>query len=119
MYFTVQASFKSETAADFLRKLTEGTIEDQNPDGKEIVASMKRAVIDEENIVRWSEVCYCPTPLQHERATVYDEHFSGFTTEEVDGYVEFQGERFIDYLARAHRAPDHAPSQSHLPKDQG
>ena len=47
--------------------LTDGSIEKQKPDGKEIVASMQRAVIDDEDFVRWSEVCYCPTPLQHER----------------------------------------------------
>ena len=58
MHYTVQARIIPETAADFLRKLTDGTIENQKPDGKEIVASMKRAVIDEDGIVRWGEVCY-------------------------------------------------------------
>ena len=98
MYYTVTAHVISETAADFLRKLTDGTVESQKPDGKEIVASMKRAVIDEEGVVRWSEVCYCPTPLLHERATVYDQHFTDIETERVGDYVQFEGESFMDYL---------------------
>jgi hypothetical protein len=100
MHYTVQARIIPETAADFLRKLTDGTIENQKPDGKEIVASMKRAVIDEDGIVRWSEVCYCPTPLQHERATVYDSFFDNIQTEEVENYVESDGEPFMAYLAQ-------------------
>ncbi|MCH7945608.1 MAG: hypothetical protein IIC73_06285 [Armatimonadetes bacterium] len=98
MHYTVQARLIPGTAADFLRTLTDGTIEQQKPDGKEIVASMQRAVIDEEGIVRWSEVCYCPTPLQHERATVYDQHFTAIETKEVEEYVQFEGEDFMQYL---------------------
>jgi hypothetical protein len=100
MHYTVQAHFNSDTAADFLRKLTDGTVESQKPDGKEIVASMNRAVIDEEGVVRWSEVCYCPTPLLHERETVYDQHFTDIETEEVEDYVEFDGEPFMAHLDR-------------------
>lgn len=59
---------------------------------------MKRAVIDNEGVVRWSEVCYCPTPLQHERATVYDQHFTDLETEEVEGYVAFDGEPLMEFL---------------------
>ncbi len=98
MFYTVQARLIPDTVADFLRKLTDGTIEKQKPDGKEIVASMQRAVIDEEGVVRWSEVCYCPTPLQHERATVYDQHFTAIETKEVEDYVQFEGEDFMEYL---------------------
>ena len=101
MHYTVTARFKPDTAAEFLRKLTDGTFENQMPDGKEIVASMQRAQIDDNGVVRWSEVCYCPTPLQHERATVYDNFFDDIQTEEVDDYVEFEGESFMAYLERA------------------
>ena len=45
MHYTVTARFNSNTAAEFHRLLTDGTIENQKPDGKEIVASMKRAKI--------------------------------------------------------------------------
>lgn len=98
MFYKVQARFKPNTAADFLRKLTDGTIENQEPDGREIVASMQRAVIDEDGMIRWSEKCYCPTPLKHERETAYDHHFTDFQTEEVEDYVEFDGRSFMDYL---------------------
>ena len=100
MHYTVQARLIPDTAADFLRKLTDGTVEKQKPDGKEIVASMQRAVVDEEGVVRWSEVCYCPTPLQHERSTVYDQHFTAIATQEVEEYVQFEGDAFMTYLAR-------------------
>jgi len=98
MHYTVTAHIIPETAADFLRRLTDGTIESQNPDGNEIVASMNRAVIDGDGVVRWSEVCYCPTPLEHERATVYDQHFTDLKAVEVEGYVEFEGTSLIDRL---------------------
>ena len=101
MHYTVVARFISNTAAEFHRLLTDGTIESQKPDGKEIVASMKRAKIDEAGVVHWSEVCYCPTPLQHERATVYDHYFETIQTEEVEDYVEFEGEDFMEHLADA------------------
>ena len=106
MHYKVEARFKSETASDFFTKLTDGTIENQKPDGKEIVASMKRAVIDEEGVVRWSEVCYCPAPLQHERALVYDHHFTDIATEEVEGYVEFEGRDFMTHLAGLNATDD-------------
>ncbi len=100
MHYTVTARFNPKTAAEFHRLLTDGTIESQKPDGKEIVASMKRAKIDDSGIVRWSEVCYCPTPLEHERATVYDRFFSDIETEEIEDYVEFEGDEFMNYLTR-------------------
>ncbi len=100
MHYTVTARLIPESAADFLRKLADGTIDNQKPDGNEIVASMNRAVINEEGVVRWSEVCYCPTPLQHERATVFDQHFTDIETEEVEDYVQFEGEPFMEQLER-------------------
>jgi hypothetical protein len=98
MHYTVTARFNPKTAAEFHRLLTDGTVESQKPDGKEIVASMKRAKIDGKGIVRWSEVCYCPTPLEHERETVYDQHFTDLETEEVESYVEIGGEPLMEYL---------------------
>ena len=98
MHYSVTGRIIPEVATEFLRKLTDGTIVSQKPDGKEIVASMKRAIIDDEGVVRWSEVCYCPTPLQHERATVYDRHFTDLETEEIEDYLEFEGKSFMEYL---------------------
>jgi hypothetical protein len=98
MHYAVSGQFLSNKSTEFLQLLTEGTIASQKPDGKEIVASMQRAVVDQGGIVRWSEVCYCPTPLQHERATVYDHFFSELETREIDGYQEFTGQPFMQFL---------------------
>ncbi len=100
MQYTVKARLIPATAAELLRKLTDGTIEKQKPDGKEIVASMKRARIDGQEVVHWSEKCYCPTPLQHERETVYDHYVTDLTHQKVEGYVDFEGEPFMEYLER-------------------
>ena len=100
MHYTITGRFKRETAAEFHRRLIDGTIENQKPDGKEIVASMRRAKVDREGVVRWSEVCYCPTPLQHEKETVYDHFFEDIETNKVEDYVEFAGEDFMQHLAR-------------------
>ena len=100
MHYAVTARFNPKTAAEFHRLLTDGTIENQKPDGKEIVASMKRVMIDEAGVVHWSEVCYCPTPLEHERATVYSRFFDDIKTDEIDGQREFEGEEFMGHLAR-------------------
>jgi len=102
MHYKVTATFKTETATEFPRKLTDGTIENQKPDGKEIIQSMTtRARIDEDGNVGWSEACYCDTPLQHERETVYDKFFTALETEEVDDYVSVdEGELFIEFLKR-------------------
>ena len=100
MLYSVTARFKPETAGDFLQRLTDGTIENQKPDGKEIVASMKRARIGDDGLVRWREVCYCPAPLQHERETVLDHFFDDIETDEIEGHREFEGEEFWEYLVR-------------------
>ena len=99
MHYNVKAKFNPSKAREFYQKLTDGTILSQEPDGKEIVFSMKRARIDENGNVRWSEVCYCPTPLKHERETVYDHFFTKMETQKTKDYEEFQGQPFMDYLA--------------------
>jgi hypothetical protein len=60
--------------------LTE-TVAKQRPDGEEIVASMKRAVLTGPGVAEWYETCFCPTPLYHERQTQYDFYFTDMTTE--------------------------------------
>ena len=100
MIYAVNARFKTDTSSELLDKLTNAAIANQGPDGQEIVASMKRARIDESGVVRWSELCFCSTPLAHERATVYDQHFIDLKTEEVDAHahVEFEGRPFMQFL---------------------
>ena len=100
MIYKESARFKTDTSSELVEKLTNRTIAIQKPDGQEIVASMNRARIDDSGVVRWSEICYCSTPLAHERATVYDRFFEDIQTEEVEDYVEFEGEDFIESLVR-------------------
>lgn len=102
MIYFVNAQFKAGTSSEFLEKLTDGSIANQKPDGQEIIASMNRARIDQSGVVRWSELCYCSTPLAHERATVYDRHFIELETEEANGHVEFEGRSFMEYLRHHH-----------------
>jgi hypothetical protein len=42
----------------------------------EIIAAMSRARVAPDGTVRWTETCYCPTPLQHEPAAVLDRYFN-------------------------------------------
>jgi len=85
---------------NFYKKLTDGTIQNQKPDGQEIVNSMKRAKITEPNVIQWSEMCFCPTPLKHERETIYDHFLTNLETEIIDDYIEFDGEPFFNFLEK-------------------
>ncbi len=95
MLYKVQARFIKGKAEEFYQKLTDGTIGKKRPDGKEIVASMKRAKIDSTGLVKWTETCYCPTPLYHERATVYDNYFTDMETEVTNNHKDFEGDSFM------------------------
>jgi len=44
---------------EFYQKLKDGTIQNQKPDGQEIINSMKHAKITEPNVIPWSEMCFC------------------------------------------------------------
>ncbi len=105
MIYKVSGRFKAETATSFLQKLTDGTIEQQRPDGAEIIASMNRAVVTPSGHVQWSELCYCPSPLQHERTTVLDHHFDDLSTEPIDGHQHYDGRPFMDYLKELTTSP--------------
>ena len=100
MIYHVRAKFKQRTARELLEKLDNGSIGQQQPDGPEMVASMERAVVNANGEIEWSETCYCPTPLQHERSTVLDLHFDDIQTEPVDAHTIYEGESFLDYLKR-------------------
>ena len=102
MNYRVAAKYIEATLPEFYRRLTDGSIEAQRPDGREIVASMKRARITEPGVIQWYETCYCPTPLKHERETVYDRYLTDITASEVDQCREpISGESFWSYLERA------------------
>ena len=98
MIYSVKAKFIEEKMKEFFQMLTDGTIENQKPDGTEILNSMKRAKIIESGVIGWSEMCFCPSPLKHERQTVYDKFFSNMEIKIIDDYTEFEGESFFDYL---------------------
>ena len=98
MLYRVRARFDDDSLPVFYRKLTDGTIAAQKPDGEEIVASMKRAVITEPDIVEWHETCYCDAPLHHERTTQYDYYFTDITTQEVSEPEEISGDSFWAYM---------------------
>ena len=98
MIYHVRARFRENTAKSLLAKLSNGTIGKQRPDGPELVASMERAVVNASGAVEWSEMCFCPSPLHHERATVLDAHFVDIVTEPVDGHTIHDGKPFLNYL---------------------
>lgn len=98
MIYEVEAKLIADKCGEFRLGLTDGTIARQRPDGSEIVASMTRARISESGSVRWTETCYCGTPLAHERETVLDRYFSDIRTTPVDGHLDFEGEPLMDRL---------------------
>ena len=100
MIYSIKAKFISEKMKEFFQLLTDGTIENQKPDGAEIISSMKRAKILQPGIIQWSEMCFCSPPLKHERQTVYDKFFSDMEIKTINDYVEFEGESFFDYLKK-------------------
>ena len=100
MIYRIQARFNQNKAKEFYTKLTNGTIEKQQPDGRAIVDGMNRAVVDASGLIHWSELCYCNPPLAHERATVLDHYFSDIETEPIGTSQEYVGESFMKYLSQ-------------------
>ena len=98
MIYHVRARFRDDTAASLLLKISDGTIAGQRPDGPELVASMERAVVNAAGEVEWSEMCFCASPLHHERATVLDAHFVDIETEPIDAHKIYEGKPFLTYL---------------------
>lgn len=98
MIYSIRAVPVSDRLAELYQMLTDGTIEGQEPDGREILSSMKRAKISASGVVQWSEMCFCSPPLKHERETVYDAFFTEFKTEPVSDYVDFEGQSFFKFL---------------------
>lgn len=103
MIYSVKARFIEERVAEFYQKLTDGTIQNQKPDGQEIVNSMKRAKITQPNTIQWSEMCFCSPPLKHERETIYNNFLTDMTTKIIDDYEEYDGELFIDFLEKQNK----------------
>ena len=98
MIYRVTATLKPATSGELRRKLDDGTIAAQQPDGQEMVDSLQRAVVQDNGQVIWSEQCFCPSPLAHERATILDHYFDDIVTEPIEDYQEYDGRPFVDYL---------------------
>ena len=105
MLYAVSAKLITDRAGEFFTRLTDGSIAAQRPDGQEIVAAMGRARIGADGTVRWTETCYCPTPLKHERETVLDRFFTDIETDLIVGPVTVQGEPLMERLRLAERTP--------------
>ena len=105
MLYKVRAKIIEENLSIFYEKLIDGTIYNQHPDGKEIVASMKRARLIKSGVVEWFENCGCSTPLKHERETQYDYYFSEITTELVDKSGKINGKSFWSYMEKLSNHP--------------
>ena len=99
MLYSVSAKLIADRAPEFYTRLTDGSIAAQRPDGAEIVAAMQRARVTPDGVARWTETCYCPTPLKHERATVLDRYFTAIETKVIPKAVTFDGAPLMDRLA--------------------
>ena len=100
MLYKVRAKIIQENLHEFYKKLNDGTINNQRPDGKEIIASMKVAKIVKPGIVEWFETCFCSIPLQHERETQYDYYFSEISTKILEKPNKLKGESFWSYMEK-------------------
>ncbi|MBT2969181.1 MAG: hypothetical protein KME56_01615 [Candidatus Thiodiazotropha sp. (ex Ctena orbiculata)] len=98
MEYRVRAKFILNKLPAFHEVLVDGTVAKQKPDGAEIVSSMKQARITGPNTIEWFETCYCPTPLKHERETVYDNYLVNIETELVEERVEIGGDSFWSFM---------------------
>ncbi len=101
MLYSVTARLVAERSGEFHRKLTDGAIAGQKPDGAEIVAAMARARIGGDGTVRWTETCYCASPLAHERETVLDRYFTAIETAPAEAHADFDGAPLMARLAEA------------------
>ncbi len=98
MIYRVTARFRTDTAAELRRRLDDGSIAAQQPDGQELVDSLQRAVMTDSGKVTWSEMCFCDPPLAHERATVLDHYFDAVTSEPIEDYEHYDGQPFTEHL---------------------
>ena len=97
MRYSIRAEPRIAELGRFWKLLNDGTIGNQEPDGTEILASMKRARITDGR-VEWDETCYCSPPLEHERTAVYDHFFTQMEIKPLGSIAKSQGDRFWDYL---------------------
>jgi hypothetical protein len=100
--YQVQARILENRMEDFFARLSDGSVESQKPDGREIVASMRRARLVGPSTIAWCETCYCSTPLAHERETVYDHFLTEIETTLIEEDPPLEGDSFWDHLESLH-----------------
>ena len=105
MIYHVRARFRQYTANAFLEKLTDGTIENQRPEGRELIALMKKAVVGKDGLIEWSELCYCDPQLAHEHATVFDSYFDDISVERIAATANYRGRLFMEYFSEVVQRP--------------
>lgn len=105
MFYRVTGILRKESAAELHHRLNDGSIARQKPDGAEIVAALRRAVVRPDGRIQWSELCYCDPPLQHERSTVLDRYFDQIETEAIADRETYQGGSFLERLETLARPP--------------
>ena len=74
MRYLVTARVKTGQADALARAIDEGTLGTGSIAGDEYLRNMNEARQLDDGRVQWVEVCYCPTPLQEERA-YWEEYF--------------------------------------------
>jgi hypothetical protein len=67
MRYLVRARVKPGRASDLLQAIQGQTLGRGSVAEGEYLRNMSEARVCSGNIVRWVEVCYCPTPLEEER----------------------------------------------------
>jgi hypothetical protein len=98
LLYRIQAKPIEEALPELYKLLVDGTIANQEPDGEEIVASMRRAKF-KNGLVEWNETCYCNPPLRHERATIYDRFFTDMRIQPADAAKDSAERSFWSYLS--------------------
>ncbi|MCU7850576.1 MAG: hypothetical protein KZQ80_00040 [Candidatus Thiodiazotropha sp. (ex Monitilora ramsayi)] len=109
MEYRVSAKFVLNKLPSFYAVLVDGTIANQKPDGAEIVSSMKHAKIIAPDTIEWFETCYCPSPLKHERETVYDKYLENIETELVKARGDIDGDSFWSFLENHSKTTSNTP----------
>lgn len=67
MRYLVRAKVKPEQRDALLHAIDQGTLGAGSIAGEEYLRNMDEARVGDDGVVRWVEVCYCPTPLEEER----------------------------------------------------
>ena len=103
MRYHVKATMLKEKMGEFYQKLSGGTFTGQKPDGREIVASIRKAIFTKPFVVEWRETCFCETPLAHERKTVNDQYFHDMEIIEINNDPEIDAQSFWEYLLKINK----------------